>query len=1155
MITPVRDVGRWWADWQRLGDDERLPLLATLEEQVRGHFPPSTEVYRRFLSCYPRHALLRFSVPSEHGLRDGFAFYAAGQLYPLDWSLETLMAFNEVALELKGAKDAEEYLRFATSASAVSNARFFIVEDAVELRLQEGTSLTPEIMVPLQAVLRPFEMIPKESEGEAYRFQGSILHRGVVQLCELAVGPTGAVTQDNDASVPPVVVPVVPDGVESDRFFVLVRETSLTAERFVRRVRSGPVHQARVGGPVRLQGEVFTEAVTLSQITFEHGLDLRGARFEKGLTLEQCVIEGQLSLRDAHVQGSLQASGLWFHREGGHHDHEMLRKDTRWGVFDVDLEASGLRVDGSIYLEGLKTHNLVDLSRVTVQGDLRLGGSRIGKPRADSSDRVFSETPEHRFFLRLDAAHIEGDLDFVYARDTTKYGLAHELADEALDESIPGYSTPMTKVRGSIQATRLRVGGEVSMPGLRCEGDIWLTGCAVEGDLAADAPMPHRRCIVLGSLALGGAKIGGYVGLHGMYCGEDLQFFSSAVGRSVFSRTPESSGGRIPPLRVKGQFDLSGMRTDDVDLEAADIGELRCITGEIGRLRIGPGVVHAAEEGAENTEGGQAVRQQSARFGKLELWDLTVRKRLAIRAEIAGDAELGNIDCGGDVEFWNDRVTEESLSELLTDGERWAADGVPQPFGERTVIGGDLKCTGLEIGGRLMLTNVETNGRILFKNCQIGQDLNCSSVGPDPTSGLERTRTRCAHLDLELTRCGGDADLAGLDVVDGGSVHARQLHVSGRILFARPLGEHRDYTGAVPDDRDKRVQARVDGDLDLSVAEAGQLVLAASSFGGTVNLERGSFRRLDLVEPSLLEAPNLSDIRVDRWEVADEHLVTLLNSSQPFARATYVAIEKMLRNKAQDADADGVYRAMRARAIQEVKDERSSRLEPATTEPDHEEPDHEESTREESTRAEMPGKESPWTRAAASSSYLQGLFSGAAAPVSYFLRTTSSRLQSLFSRAASPVSYFLRTTGSRLQGLFYGWGTYYWAPLLVFSILFVPTTWWTLGAPANVTPSAELMAASGVAGPEAYPSDVGVDWGRSDGFWLMVRYHVPVIPLTARSEFRPAQRPWMVSVPGVAWFRLAFTAESYAFMVYLVSWILWPLFLVGLGRRIVRETT
>ena len=84
MTAPVQDAGRWWSEGQRLPDDERTALLATLVDQVQGSFPPATEVYRSFLSCYPRHALLRFELPSEAGLRTSFAFYAGGQLYPLD---------------------------------------------------------------------------------------------------------------------------------------------------------------------------------------------------------------------------------------------------------------------------------------------------------------------------------------------------------------------------------------------------------------------------------------------------------------------------------------------------------------------------------------------------------------------------------------------------------------------------------------------------------------------------------------------------------------------------------------------------------------------------------------------------------------------------------------------------------------------------------------------------------------------------------------------------------------------------------------------------------------------------------------------------------------------------------------------------------------
>jgi hypothetical protein len=64
-----------------------------------------------------------------------------------------------------------------------------------------------------------------------------------------------------------------------------------------------------------------------------------------------------------------------------------------------------------------------------------------------------------------------------------------------------------------------------------------------------------------------------------------------------------------------------------------------------------------------------------------------------------------------------------------------------------------------------------------------------------------------------------------------------------------------------------------------------------------------------------------------------------------------------------------------------------------------------------------------------------------------------------------------------------------------------------------------------------------------------------VVPLTAREDFRPSSELARLMVPGARPVRLPFSAESYAFWVYLIDWILWPLFLVGLARRIIRETT
>ncbi len=1115
MIAPVRDEGRWWAAGQRLADDERVPLLDSLGEQVRGSFPDSTEVHRSFLSCYPRHALLRFTVPGEMGPREGFAFYAGGRLYPLDWTRSTLRAFEEVALDLRSAEQAEAFARFVPSAIVATHGRFFVVESLDELRLLPGERLDDETLAAASDIIQPLELVPNLTDEEAYRFRGALLHGGTLARCDIVVGASGELTLEADESVPSVDLPVVQDQIETDQHFVLIRETSLTAERFLRRVRAGPVNQARVTEPVRLRGEMFQDAVHLSQVTFERGADFTGARFEKGLAMEQCVFEGRLDLRDASVQGPLNAPGLRFHREGARKNDGTLDKPTRYGTLKVDLDASGLRVEGSCYLEGLSTENGVDLSRAEIEGDLRLGGARIGGTRRALED------PEDDFLLRLDAASVSGDLDLSWVRDQSIALLKPDPADRARDDEIPGYSTPLSVVRGSIQAKGVRVGGDVSMSALRCEGNVWLGGARVEGNISAESNAPERRTIVLGSFWAESSHVGGYVGLHGMYVGQGLQMFDAEIGGMLVSRTVSTPWGRVHPLTVRGQVDLSGTRGSDVEFAGASMGELRIVTGAFGRLRIIPGLEgrerpDGSSSGERNAEGGGSVSDDGgpasrlvavrpSTIGKVGLWDLTVKKRLAFRGRIEGSLELGNIDCGGDVEFWNDQMTEESLDAELAEDEAWAEGHAPSRFDERTRVNGDLRCTGVTIGGRLVLTNLAVEGRILFKNCTIEQDLNCDASGPHPGTPDGRTRTTCRHLDLELTRCGGDVDLAGLEIVEEGSLHARQLEVDGRILLARPVGAGVDPAGTVPADRAARVQARITGDVDLSVARAGQLVLTGSSIQGRANLERGAFRRLDVVEAWLLQGHNLSDIAVDRWEIPDPQLVTFLDRSEPFARATYVAIERMLRNKAQDADADRVYRAMRARAIREVRKGRPSGLGTASD----------------------PGRDA----------------SGIRGPEPWW------------TRAAAPMSYLLRTTGARLQGWLYGWGTLYWAPLLVFSLLTVPLSWWMLSTPDNVTPSLELLATADVPTEGAVPADVGVDWGPSDGFWLTARYHVPVIPLAAREEFRPAPRPALLRLPGGAVFGMLLSAEGYAFTVYLLSWILWPLFLVGLGRRIVRETT
>lgn len=1110
ILGAVRPDGQWWTQWQRLDGEDTARILEDLSSQVRGSIPASARVYRQFLSCYPRHSLLRLVVSGEDGPRESFAFYAPGQVYPLDWG--STASFDDVALEIKGPEQAEAYLRFVVWSRMGPQGRMLLLERPDQLRMRDGASLTEAEEAALEALIKPLEQLPNRPDDpdDSYRFSGSFVTGNMVLRAEYQVGriqfgkPEHGLQRLGSRLEPvdepePLLVPAAYDPAgESDRTFVLLRETSLTAEEFSRAIKDGPLHQVRVSEPVVLRHETFSQPVQLSQISFDRGVDFTGARFERGLILEQCTFEGQLSLRDAHVTGSIQAPGLWFHREGHRRVNKELTKKSRYGEYAADLEASGMRVEGSAYFEGLQTSNLVDFSRARVDRDLRLGGSRIGSQRESTLD------PRTGYALRLDNAVVGGDLDFVYVRDGS-FGVGTSPDDRRFESDVPGFSTPRSIVGGTILASGLTVGRQVFLQGLRCEGDVFFDSSTFENGFDAGAHHVEHVLVVLGDLWLQGAQIGGGVWLHGAQLRKDLIIRGTRIEGAVSARTRGASDGRVPPARVGGTLDLSGSTMSELVLSGASLDVLRVETGEMARITIRPGIVAAALEESQATSASgstkRKVRLAPANIGELHMSDVSVGKRISIEADIERDAEMDSVRCGGDIGFWDDHATREALDDRLRSEEGWEGGAPTSRFETRTRLGGSLRCRGLRVEGQLVLNNVSAKGEVLLKNCVIEQDVHCGSVGADLTSKSGRTRTTCSHLDLELTVCRGDIDLSGLDVRgEPGTVHARQLSVTGRVLFARPLGGEMDPRDGLPADIDRRVQAEVSSDVDLSVAEAAQLVVAGSSFKGRLNLERGRFRRLDVLEAREFTEPNLSEVQVDHWQIADEDLRPLLAASKPFARATYVEIEKVLRNRAQDGEADRVYRAMKARAIRETRRERAER------------------------RAAL-------------------LAAGAGADQ-----------EGLATRIAGTGSYLLRTVGSRLQGMLYGWGTLYWAPLLVFTVLCLPLSWALMSEPENIDHASESVEA-GFARPITANPDAASEWGAIDGLWMTVRHHVPVVPLNARSEYRPARRGALLEVPGVGWLRFVFSTETYAVIVYLLSWILWPLFLVGLARRIVRETT
>src|SRR5690606_22492162 len=101
------------------------------------------------------------------------------------------------------------------------------------------------------------------------------------------------------------------------------------------------------------------------------------------------------------------------------------------------------------------------------------------------------------------------------------------------------------------------------------------------------------------------------------------------------------------------------------------------------------------------------------------------------------------------------------------------------------------------------------------------------------------------------------------------------------------------------------------------------------------------------------------------------------------------------------------------------------------------------------------------------------------------------------------------------------------------------------GPPAAIEPAAAASAAGALELPEATITEFG-DAAEAWGFWdavgLTLRYQVPIVPLAVHERWEASRRPLL---PG-------FTAEHYALVVQLVSWLALPVLLIYIATGVVR---
>ncbi|MBL7940901.1 MAG: hypothetical protein JNL43_16195 [Flavobacteriales bacterium] len=668
--------------------------------------------------------------------------------------------------------------------------------------------------------------------------------------------------------------------------------------------------------PVRLPYKWIDVIEPLYLWEGEYHLHLPGA---------DCIVRSNISvvqLDGSHIGGNLmltfagnvlhpQALAIEFlHSEA---EFETLRANLVAG----HVSASGLKVSGAAEFYGLVCGGSMDLSASSFEGNVDFGGIRSSLPG-----------------MRKQGAHcrILGGLGLNHCDIRGRLSLANLDVEGVLD--LFGVD-----VRGYVNLSEARIRQDIDLREAQIGGTIFAERTEVSWN-GRDVLFVGDRLIVDGS------KMG------------DLKLEAPVIRGSFRALT--GSFGSIKFTRAMAR-DAEGVW----DLRPARVGKL-----EIREAKVASSIILA---GLHTTTAQQ--RPGSPKRNDPRTPDVVVVRNTSIggnliffeRAEKpapeAFDVQLGP-NIGGDKRslILHDRLQRPALFQREY----------------HSLIGGNVDLQGTSIEGRLDLRNTHLVGKgsLIAHDLSVRQDIDISTAIDDARHyGI----TSSFHdVDLEKLQCSGDLMLDGLVV--RGSFLALGAVVKGAIALAPILRSERyghtptrpsEQIAPLPDEvlalaTTESPVAVIHGRLDLTGVQTGHLKLpkdtvqdrdrkSRSANGqelARISLQSGTFSKLEIEAPTA--SIDLGGVKVGRWEFAKdakpidnparrralrrrwiteslhgpgngprlreaELYIDILDPMCPFEQSTWVEVEKSLRNKAKDEDADKIYIAMRKREAKRLR--------------------------------------------------------------------------------------------------------------------------------------------------------------------------------------------------------------------------------------------
>jgi Pentapeptide repeats (9 copies) len=791
------------------------------------------------------------------------------------------------------------------------------------------------------------------------------------------------------------------------------------------------------------------------------------------------------------------------------------------------------RVTGAVILRGATISQPVRISYVYFEGEVDFTDTTF-EGSVDFSGCTFAKT------LSLRNARVDGDLilDEVQVQDlpslwgkrlpdsrTCDLAGVEVTGDLTLDRSL---------IAGALFATGIDVGGLVKISGTEIDGGTDVSNSNVGGDLIFGAWIPSygggSRALRLGFFNRGlratNLQVRGSLQLHGVQIDGALLLWGGTFESSIYAWPLVAQGQIIALPIVTGEFALSASRVSGhVQLSSLRVGGVfnaSSLTCSAFIMRPFKSVGNQAEVYGPPCEVARLDLSGAQIASDLQLSMLRVTG--GALAEGRQGLFIKSTTVGGELRLWNQWALARE-SEVITPLERDALNAGAVVCGDveirSTTVAGDCDLTNLWASGVVRLNDSRVRGNISFRSrCSLlDNPLSNASLRErllDNAVGFLRART--AALDLGMVRCDQEIDLSGLDLVEEGkvpqdlrrgSITARSAQANGVISLHHKRDDGSEDVTGIP------------GVADFEQVETARLSISTKSFAA-------SGRQGDSREGAAslrLAGAQIAELAIQPLEGpwSWRHWLRGLPSLR-FPRTDLRDLSVQVWSIGERADAK-CFRALLA-GDEAFHRDTFVRIEQVLRNGGHEAEAtkiYKEKCRQEQAQrwrdaGQWPGLLWRWPRLAVRQLLLYLPFS-----------------------------------------LFMGFGT---APL---RLLFVIALGWAAMLPAyyvrtNFQQSLTARIAQGNTGEPKTPTKQ--EWSGTTPFFASMRYHVPIIGLTAREDWELADQGrlcWALSAPEqpgepscARVFPGPLAPEDLGLLVSLLNWALWPLVLTFTIRKLLR---